>query len=75
MAQTEQGVPLTGAGFDRELYGTGEETPYLPSIGVGDDEEQDEREQALSRSASCSSATCPVALRGLDAMHAALPSS
>ena len=63
MADTEQGVPLTGLVFDKDLYGNGQETPYLPSIGVGDDEEQDEREQALSRSVSCGSRGCPVQLR------------
>ena len=61
MADTEQGVPLTGLAFDTDLYG--QETPYLPSIGVGDDEEQDEREQALSRFVSCGNRPCPVRLR------------
>ena len=60
MADTEQGVPLTGLAFDTDLYGNGAETPYMPSIGVGDDEEQDEREQALSRSVCSSCKACCV---------------
>ena len=69
---TEQGVSLTGLAFDKELYGGGGETPYLPSIGVGDDEEQDEREQALSRSVSAAStpAHCCAATNALTLPHA-----
>jgi len=60
MADTEQGVPLTGLALDKDLYGDGQETPYMPSIGVGDDEEQDEREQALSRFVSSGNRPCSV---------------
>ena len=50
--QRQDGVALTGAvTFDQDLYGAGSDrfAGYTQSIGVGEDDEQDEREQALSR--------------------------
>ena len=53
--QREQGVSLTGIAYDKELYDGGSDrfAGYTQSIGVGEDDEQDEREQALARCARC----------------------
>ncbi len=47
----EQGVSLTGIAYDKDLYDGGADrfAGYTQSIGVGEDDEQDERDQALAR--------------------------
>ena len=50
--QREDGVSLTGIAYDKDLYGGNDMGTYVPSIGVADEEEQDEREQALRRRAA-----------------------
>lgn len=46
----DKGVALTGSVvYDKDLYGGEEDGGYVQSLGVGADDEQDEREQALSR--------------------------
>lgn len=47
--QRADGVSLTGITFDNELYGAADPASYQTSIGVADEDEQDEREQALRR--------------------------
>lgn len=53
--QRQEGVSLTGIAYDKELYDGGSDrfAGYTQSIGVGEDDEQDEREQALARCALC----------------------
>jgi hypothetical protein len=48
--QRADGIALTGAvTFDQDLYGGDDRAGYVGSIGVADDEQQDERERALAR--------------------------
>ena len=52
---TKEGVALTGTVvYDQELYGDQPNSfaGYSQSLGVGQDDEQDEREQALSKCAA-----------------------
>lgn len=46
----QNGVPITGATFDQELYGGVDRyAGFDTSIGLNVDEDQDERERALAR--------------------------
>ena len=47
-----QGVALTGSVvYDTDLYAGSDRSAYTSSIGVGEDDDQDEREQALAKCA------------------------
>lgn len=60
--QRADGVSLTGIAFDKDLYGAADPDSYARSIGVADEDEQDEREQALRRCAALPRA-CSRAMR------------
>lgn len=61
-AQRVEGIALTGTvAFDQELYGGDDRVGYVGSIGVADDDQQDERERALARFARAINLLCAVA--------------
>ncbi|KAK9834053.1 hypothetical protein WJX81_006031 [Elliptochloris bilobata] len=61
--QRADGIALTGAvAFDQELYGGDDRAGYVGSIGVADDEQQDERERTLA--SKLQSFTAPKSVMG-----------